>query len=63
MLYTIKPKPNANSIYSLTTILSVSPPYPLPMFHGFKTSALQLANANLSFFQRQFQNFKLGFLI
>ena len=32
----------------LTAILSVSPPFPLPVFHGFKTLALQLANANSS---------------
>ena len=51
MLYvhqSIKPKPNLNSLYSLTAILSVSPPFPLPVFHGFKTLALQLANADSS---------------
>ena len=44
----IKPKPNLNSLYSLMAILCVSPPFPLPVFHGFKTLALQLANADSS---------------
>ena len=51
MLYvhqSIKPKPNPNSLYSLTAILFVSPPFTLHVFHGFKTLALQLANANSS---------------
>ena len=43
-----KPKPNPNSLYSLTAILSIPPPFPLPVFHGFKTLALHLANANSS---------------
>ena len=64
MLYVdqfIKPKPNPISLYSFNGNPFCSPPFPLPVFHGFKTLALQLANANSSKTVSKVQTF--GFLI